>query len=286
MSEATRACLAAMAADRPVAVVYVADAAGSTPREVGAFMIVTPDETVGTIGGGEAERRGIDAARRMLAAGEARSEITLPLGPEIDQCCGGRLTLALACVEAPGDGPVALWDGGPVIRDPALAPVLVYGAGHVGAAVVAALAPLPFAVGWIDPRSASVWPTPSPHTCIRLAIPESAAMDAPPDAVHLVMTHSHAVDLEICAAVLARPFRFLGLIGSATKRATFARRLAERGLDPARMTSPIGLPSIRGKKPAVIAASVAAQLLALDGEASAALAGSGAAMARTERECA
>ena len=267
MSEATRARLAAMAADRPVAVVIVAAADGSTPREAGAFMIVAADETVGTIGGGEAERRAVEAARKMLAGGEARAALTLPLGPELDQCCGGRLKLAIARVESPGDGPVALWPGGPVVHDPAETPVLVYGAGHVGAAVVTALAPLPFAVDWIDPRSEAIWPAPAPHPCRRLAIPEEAAMRAPPDAIHLVMTHSHAVDLEIVAAVLSRPFRFLGLIGSATKRATFERRLAERGLSAARMTSPIGLPQIRGKAPAVIAASVAAQLLALESAA-------------------
>ncbi|WMS44489.1 xanthine dehydrogenase accessory protein XdhC [Acuticoccus sp. MNP-M23] len=281
MSEATRTRLAAMAADRPAAVVYVSGADGSTPREVGAFMIVTPDEAVGTIGGGEAERRGIVAARALLAGGDARTMLTLPLGPALDQCCGGRLTLAIARVEAPPPGPVALWPGGPVIRDPADPPVLVYGAGHVGAAVVRALSPLPFAVDWIDPRSESVWPTPADQPCRRLAIPEAAAGRAPPDAIHLVMTHSHAVDLEIVAAVLARPFRFLGLIGSATKRATFVRRLAERGLDGARVNSPIGLPQIAGKAPAIIAASVAAQLLCLDDGSAGA-----AAVRRSERETA
>ncbi|MEM6762003.1 MAG: XdhC family protein, partial [Pseudomonadota bacterium] len=142
------------------------------------------------------------------------------------------------------------------------APVIIYGAGHVGAALARALLPLPFSVTLIDPRAESLWPTPGLQ-CQRLVIPETAAAAAPQDAAHLVMTHSHAVDLEIVAAALARPARFVGLIGSATKRATFSKRLRERGVDPERLVCPIGLPEIRSKQPEVIAASVAAQLLAL-----------------------
>jgi len=143
--------------------------------------------------------------------------------------------------------------------------VILYGAGHVGTALARALEPLPFGLTWVDARAESVWPAEGPVPCRRLALPETAATAAPDEALHVVMTHSHAVDLEIVAAVLARPFRFLGLIGSATKRATFARRLAGRGLDTSRLTCPIGLPEIRGKAPAVIAASVAAQLLSITG---------------------
>ena len=264
MAEARLATLRRLAAAGPVAVALLERAAGSTPREAGAWMMVTPTETHGTIGGGEAERRTVEAARALLAGGGAPTRIALPLGPDLDQCCGGHMTVALA--RAPDDLsglPLALWEGGPLLHDPAPAPVIVYGAGHVGCALVAALAPLPFAVKLIDARAEAVWPVEAAVPCHRLALPETAAAEAPDDAFHLVMTHSHAVDLEIVAAVLARPFRFLGLIGSATKRATFERRLAERGLDTSRLTSPIGLAGIRGKAPAVIAASVAAQLLTL-----------------------
>ncbi len=269
MAEARLATLRKMAAAEPVAVALLERAEGSTPREVGAWMIVSPTATAGTIGGGEAERRAIAAARALLADGTGPTRLALPLGPALDQCCGGHMTVALA--RAPADiaaAPLALWDGGPLLRDAAPAPVIVYGAGHVGLALVAALGPLPFALTLIDARAEAAWPVAAAIPCHRLALPETAASAAPDDAIHLVMTHSHAVDLEIVAAVLARPFRFLGLIGSATKRATFVRRLHERGLDTSRLTCPIGLPQIRGKAPAVIAASVAAQLLAL-GEADA-----------------
>jgi xanthine dehydrogenase accessory factor len=147
--------------------------------------------------------------------------------------------------------------------------VLVYGGGHVGAALVAALAPLPFEVRWIDARARGFLVPPPAGVATRLTpLPEEEALAAPADAFHVVLTHSHALDLEIVAAVLERDaFGFLGLIGSATKRALFARRLRERGI-PAerldRLTCPIGLPGLRDKRPAVIAASTAAQLLQID----------------------
>lgn len=260
---ASIAAIAAALADGPVAVAAILDARGSTPRDAGAFMIVTRYATHGTIGGGEAERRTVAAARALLAAGGDRVTLDFPLGPALDQCCGGSMRVAVAVLrEPPGKAPFALWEGGPVVADLPAAPVVVYGAGHVGAALVAALVPLPFALTWIDGRDASVWPVPDgPVPLRRTALPEADAAAAPDAAMHVVMTHSHALDLEIVAAVLARPFRHLGLIGSATKRATFVRRLAARGLDASRMTCPIGVAGVCGKEPAVIAASVAAELL-------------------------
>ncbi|MEM0906631.1 MAG: xanthine dehydrogenase accessory protein XdhC [Pseudomonadota bacterium] len=265
MSEARRADLAVMLREGPVAVAVITAVAGSTPREVGAWMALSPTRILGTIGGGEAEHRAVGAARRLLKEGGGREDLELPLGPALDQCCGGHLSVSVVRLSAPLSPPYALWPGGPVLRDPTGVPVVVYGAGHVGAAVVNALAPLPFEVTWIDGRAESVWPQVSPFPLKRLALPETAAMEAPGDACHLVMTHSHALDLEIVATVLERPFRFLGLIGSATKKATFMSRLRARGLDASRLTCPIGLENVKGKEPAVIAAATAAQLLALTG---------------------
>ncbi|MCF3933564.1 xanthine dehydrogenase accessory protein XdhC [Acuticoccus sp. M5D2P5] len=256
--------IAASVRAEPTAIALLAAVAGSTPREKGAWMIVTGGATRGTIGGGEAERRTVEAARRLLSEGGRRETLDLPLNPTLDQCCGGRMTIEIARIDEPPDAAFPLYDGGPLVADPPRRPVIVYGAGHVGTALVAALAPLPFALDWVDAREATLWPAHGPVACRRIALPETVAMAAPPETVHLVMTHSHAVDLEIVAAALSRPFAFLGLIGTATKRAIFTRRLAERGLDAARLTCPIGLPFIDGKEPSVIAASVAAQLLALD----------------------
>jgi xanthine dehydrogenase accessory factor len=144
--------------------------------------------------------------------------------------------------------------------------LFLFGAGHVGRAVARAVAPLPFRLDWLDERPELVAELADPR--LRLAAdPAAEAEAAPAGAFHLVMTHSHGRDYEICEALLRRgDFAFLGLIGSETKRARFASRLRAAGLSAERvqrLTSPIGLPEIGGKEPAVIAVSVAAQLVAL-----------------------
>jgi len=273
--------------------VLVAETRGSAPREAGATMLVTPSGTAGTVGGGTVEHRAVERARRMLA-GDAPDTplpphgdgvdrgVTLdfPLGPDLDQCCGGHMRLAFA-VFGPGDlgalyeapGAIALWEDGPVLSDrPRQRPVLIYGAGHVGRALAAALSPLPFAVRWIDARL-DAFPSAIPPGVASSAtpLPEAEAKAAPAGAFHIVLTHSHALDLEIVTALMDRGgFGFLGLIGSATKRTLFLRRLAERGIPEARcqrLVCPIGVPGVRDKRPAVIAAAVAAQLLLEDARA-------------------
>jgi xanthine dehydrogenase accessory factor len=142
----------------------------------------------------------------------------------------------------------------------------LFGAGHVGRAMAHALAPLNFAMTWIDGRAGQL---PEPALAgvrqLALAMPELAVDEAPPGAIFLVMTHSHPLDEAICEAVLRREdFSYLGLIGSKTKRARFVKRLADAGVSTAsleRLICPIGLTEIRGKEPAAIAASVAADLL-------------------------
>ena len=246
-----------------VAVALIEAAQGSTPRDTGAAMLITPEGTAGSIGGGSAEWQVVTRARVLLGeAGPAHEELLLTLSQGEDQCCGGVLKVALAVLE--GDvppGPLTLWPGGPELAAPApQVPVLIYGAGHVGRALARALEPLPFHVTLIAVREGAAGTKVS-------ALPEAEAERAPDDAAHIVLTHSHALDLEIVAAVLARPHRFCGLIGSDTKAALFRKRLAERGLAQEakdRLVCPIGLPGLRDKRPEVIAASVAAQLLLLD----------------------
>jgi len=149
-----------------------------------------------------------------------------------------------------------------------MVPLHIYGAGHVGRALVRVLQDLPFAVTWAD-TAASRLPNPVPLHVRAHATPDLPALAAaaPADAFHIVMTYSHALDLAICHAVLRRgQFAYLGLIGSATKRARFTQRLAGLGVAPpmlARLTCPIGLPGVGAKEPAMIAVSVAAQLMAL-----------------------
>ena len=270
-------------------VVMVAEARGSVPREAGAAMLVTDAGAVGTIGGGTVEYRALVQARGMLGgeaplpnpppSGErgqvARGMIVdFPLGPALDQCCGGHMRVALAVFGA-GDlatlravkGTLALWRDGPVFVEAAKPrPVLIYGAGHVGTALARALGPLPFAVRWVDARlDAFPGHVPAGVETVVTPLPEAEAKAAPVDALHVVLTHSHALDMEIVSAVLERgAFGFLGVIGSATKKALFLRRLRERGIAEgrlARLVCPIGVPGVEDKRPEVIAASVAVQLL-------------------------
>jgi xanthine dehydrogenase accessory factor len=254
-------------------VVEISAAQGSTPRAAGTRMLVASDAVVGTIGGGRLELEAIRLARERLDATQAPApafERRFALGPSLGQCCGGSLTLRFVPL---GRAALADW--------PAAQPrfhLMLYGAGHVGRAIAAVLEAVPCTVDWIDEREGEFalamvarggrpWPA---HIRIRCAdAVEAEVSHAPPGAFHLVLTHSHALDLAICEAVLRRgDFGFLGLIGSRTKRARFARRLGERGIAAhriARLTSPIGIDGIRGKEPGVIAVATVAQLLRLDG---------------------
>jgi xanthine dehydrogenase accessory factor len=240
---------------------------GSVPRERGAWMGVFEQDVVGTVGGGHVEFAAIVAARQRLR-GEAAADVApvqrFALGPSLGQCCGGVMHLRFERVTAADR----------TALEPRLArelvPVALFGGGHVGRAIVQALAPLPFAITWIDSRD-EVFPSALPPTVrTEHSDPVDAAVaDLASGARVLIMSFSHAEDLDVVAACLRRArdsadLPFIGLIGSATKWATFRHRLAQRGFgdaDFARVSCPIGLPGVAGKEPAVIAASVAVQLL-------------------------
>lgn len=249
----------------PAVLVSVVRTQGSVPREAGTWMAVWPDGPLGTIGGGHLEWDALRQARDALAGGvSAPWTHRVALGPSLGQCCGGVVELRFE--------PVTQADAGALAQRlaPVLTPVALFGGGHVGQAIVRALAPLPFAVHWVDSRD-GVFPLDLPPTVhAEHSEPvQDAVRDLPPGALVLIMSFSHAEDLDIVAACLLRrrasgDLPFVGLIGSQTKWATFRRRLAERGFSPDeldRVTCPIGIPGIRDKAPAVIAASVVAQLL-------------------------
>lgn len=251
-------------AGRAAVVVAVVEHQGSVPRESGTRMLVAADAVVGTIGGGHLELQAIERARARLAHGRTAAETQrIALGPSLGQCCGGALRLRYTAL---ADDPPQHWQGPPprfVLH--------LFGAGHVGRAIVNLLAAVPCRVRWIDARE-SEFPDVAlpPHIERVCAEPVEAevAAAAPGDAF-LVLTHSHDLDLAITRAIVARgDHGFFGLIGSATKRAKFERRLAERGASPealARITCPIGLPGLRGKEPGVIAVAAVAQLLLVHG---------------------
>ncbi len=306
---AFRRLIEAIEAEGAAALVTLARVQGSSPREAGARMVVRPSGGFnGTIGGGALEWMALEAALASLKEGRGpAARRSLALGPELAQCCGGRVDWrietfdrrdledlsALAVAESEGvntlnarivgDGRVERRldrdrPGGDLTErlsrpDEWTEPlgesartVYLFGAGHVGRALALALGPLPFAVRWINSRR-EAFPARAPANVALFHVPEPAtALAAAPDgALIAVMTHSHALDLDIVAAALkSERFGYVGLIGSATKRARFLRQMRDAGLTEAmlaKLVCPIGVPGIEGKDPAVIAASTAAQLL-------------------------
>ncbi|MES2398474.1 MAG: xanthine dehydrogenase accessory protein XdhC [Pseudomonadota bacterium] len=247
-------------------IVRVESTQGSVPREAGTWMAVFAEGLAGTIGGGHLEHEAIAQARSMLRdpTGNSEALTRVPLGPALGQCCGGVVHLKFERV----DGGMA--DVLTQRLRPALAPLAVFGGGHVGHALVQVLARLPFALTWVDSRD-GVFPEPAPErvNCEHSDPVHAAVGDLAPGARVLIMSFSHAEDLDILAACLKRQrersdLPYIGLIGSRTKWATFRHRLEARGFTAAELshvTSPIGIPGIHGKEPEVIAVAVAAQLL-------------------------
>ncbi len=241
-------------------VVEVQSHQGSVPRESGTRMLVSSDEVLGTIGGGHLELQAIERARLLLAQGGS-GEQRLALGPSLGQCCGGVLSLAYTPLTQADPQAWAM---------PAPRFLLeLFGAGHVGRAIARLLAGIDCRVRWIDEREAEFPAEPLPphieKVCVDGLVRELAA--APVGSVVLILTHSHDLDLALTEAALARPdLPWVGLIGSATKRARFLHRLEAKGYTPkqlARLHCPIGIPGIAGKEPEVIAVAVVAQLLQL-----------------------
>jgi xanthine dehydrogenase accessory factor len=294
---------AAVAAHGQVTRVVIAEIRGSSPREVGAAMLVWQQGQSGTIGGGTLEFEAANAARKQVQDSRLSNHA---LGPDLGQCCGGAVKLLSEVYDA---ARLATLDGEtiarPVTADPdattpvdvkrvlattrgqgmqpdpqliagwmvepvhqAQVPLWIWGAGHVGRAMVDVLSPLPdLAITWVD-----TGPERFPDhiaegvTSVPVADPALLVPHAPANAQHLVLTYSHALDLALCHSLLGHGFAFAGLIGSATKWARFRSRLAALGHSPAqinRITCPIGDPAL-GKHPQMIAVGVAAQLLRRD----------------------
>ncbi|MBS0390210.1 MAG: xanthine dehydrogenase accessory protein XdhC [Proteobacteria bacterium] len=266
-------CLLRRIEAAPACLVTVESTQGSVPREPGAWMALFDgeDEPLGTIGGGHLELQAMHEARERLtdhlAGRPARAAVVRrALGPSLGQCCGGVVHLRFECVTA-ADVPALRQRLAPRLR-----PVALFGGGHVGHALARALAPLPFALHWIDSREGVFPPqVDSDMVCEHSDPVQAAVPDLAPQSRVLIMSFSHAEDLDIVAACLLRQreradLPFIGLIGSRTKWATFQHRLLARGFSQeelAHVTCPIGVPGIAGKEPEVIAVAVAAQLLQL-----------------------
>lgn len=251
-------------AQEPAVLVQVASTAGSVPREVGTWMAVFADIFVGTIGGGQLEHQAIAAARARLRGEPGDAVSRFALGPSLGQCCGGVMFLRF---EPVGPADVAALRRRLEIQLQALA---LFGGGHVGHALVQVLSRLPFALTWVDSRD-GIFPAqlPASVVCEHSEPVQGAVRGLAPQSRVLIMSFSHAEDLDIVGECLKRQrergdLPYIGLIGSKTKWAAFRHRLEARGFtaeELAHVTSPIGLPGIEGKEPEVIAVAVAAQLL-------------------------
>jgi xanthine dehydrogenase accessory factor len=252
--------------------ITVLQAQGSVPRGAGTVMAVFEDTFFGTIGGGHLEFEAIAEARNFLQVPNTLKDLPIEkrfaLGPSLGQCCGGALVLNFESVTASDSERLQqILDSHAAER---FMPLALFGGGHVGTALINVLAPLPFHVRWIDSRD-EILPAhiPAQVVCEHSNPVQAAVADLAPNSRVLIMSFSHAEDLDIVAACLLRirqshDLPFVGLIGSATKWATFKRRLSERGFteeECQQITCPIGVPGITGKEPEVIAVAVAAQLL-------------------------
>ena len=301
MSLNRRALAQAVADHGIIARIVITQFDGSAPRETGTSMLVWATGQSGTIGGGALEYEATERARALLPdpTCDLRQTLTLPLGPALGQCCGGmvrllieRITqteLATISETAPHARPLATGSHAPPLSVLAAlrqarsgasfqatlthnwfieplaaptAPLWLYGAGHVGRAIVHAMQDLPFAITWID-TDLSRFPQAPAAAILVAANPADAVAHAANDAIHVVLTYSHALDLEICHRVLGRRFAQLHLIGSATKRARFSSRLRTLGHSDqqiARIICPLGN-KLLGKHPAAIAVGLAFTLL-------------------------
>jgi xanthine dehydrogenase accessory factor len=247
----------------PVAIVAeLTSVRGSSPRAQGTFMLIGPRDFIGTIGGGALEHLVIERARQVIRDDIGGDDLDVPLGPEIGQCCGGRVNVEMRVV-VPAKAAQLI---ARARREEAAQPaVLVFGAGHVGQALARALALLPVKVTIIDTRADELVGLP-PNVIPRVtAMPEALVRQAPDGSAYVIVTHDHALDFLIAQEALARADSpYVGMIGSRTKKAKFAHWFKAEGGDPQllnRLVMPIGKQGLGDKRPEVIAALAAAEIM-------------------------
>jgi xanthine dehydrogenase accessory factor len=244
--------------DHPRAIVAeLTSVRGSSPRNQGTFMVIAPDATLGTIGGGALEYMVIARARKAM-----RGMMDVPLGPEIGQCCGGRAVVMLRVVLLPDRERLMAQ----LRADEASLPhVFMFGSGHVGKALARALAALPLHLHVIDTRPDELHDLPAGVDARAVPMPEAVVRSAPRGSAFVILTHDHALDFMIAAEALKRPDApYVGMVGSKTKRAKFAswyRGEGGREGDLERLVLPIGDFGYVDKRPEVIAALAAAEIM-------------------------
>lgn len=249
--------------DHPAAVVAeLTRVRGSSPRAQGTFMVIASDTQIGTIGGGALEYMVIGRARQALRDGEEPEGFDIPLGPEIGQCCGGRVEVSLNRMTPDRAEMLAARLRADEV---ALPHVYLFGSGHVGKALARALVALPLQVHVIDTRPDELSDLPASVEAKAVPMPEAVVRSAPAGSSYVILTHDHALDFMIAAEALKRlDSPYVGMVGSRTKRAKFAGWYESEGGDRAalaRLVLPIGDLGLVDKRPEVIAALAAAEIM-------------------------
>ena len=224
---------------------------GSTPRNSGTKMVICKERIFDTIGGGHLEYKAVKYAQKMLDSGKSSQHLEhFQLGVNLGQCCGGSANVLFESFAAVGVN------------------IILFGAGHVGKALIPILAQLPCKITWVDSRE-DQFPNDinAYHNTNKLISeePELEVANMPDNSYYIVMTHNHQMDFDITQAILKRgDFTYLGLIASKIKWRRFQQRYKHRNIDPkkvARMNCPIGLSQVDGKLPIEVAVSVAAEII-------------------------
>lgn len=256
MTELTQTmCAELLASNIPAMVLQICEVSGSAPREPGAMMVVTADHAYGTIGGGRAEWEAMAHARQMIEMQQAQSQISITLGPQIDQCCGGTLKISIHALSE---------DLLAQLVFPAAGMVLVFGAGPTGLALRQTLQMAGFNVRIADARpKGKYWSVP-PGVEVT-AVPEQLIDATSSATAAIIATHDHRLDFLITAHALeSGKFSYVGMIGSQTKRSVFGSWLSNHDYDPelmAHLTCPIGNDMVKDKRPSTIALATTVELL-------------------------
>ncbi|MGR3635038.1 MAG: xanthine dehydrogenase accessory protein XdhC [Shimia sp.] len=254
--------IAFLQGDLPVVEVSLARVRGSSPREEGAVMYVSSSGMAGTIGGGQLEYMALDEARKLLKSNRNAAEMDVPLGPEIGQCCGGRVEISLSVMDAHARAAATAR----AAADAAALPhVYVLGAGHVGRALANVFQHMPVACHLVDSRSEELGISQADVIKSLTVLPESLVRSAPKGSVFIVLTHDHALDFLLAAEALARgDAAYVGMIGSATKRSKFTSfAKSQDRVDAQALVCPIGAAGSADKRPEVIASAVVAEVMAV-----------------------
>ena len=256
--------ITAFLARNPAAIVAeLTSVRGSSPRAQGTFMLIGSAEFIGTIGGGALEHLVIERGRQVIRDGRRGDDLDVPLGPEIGQCCGGRVNVEMRIVDRRKADELI----GRAKADEAAQPsVFVFGAGHVGQALARSLSLLPLKVTIVDTRADELAGLAAGRCGEGHGDAGGAwSRGAPAGSAYLILTHDHALDFLIAQEALARhDSPYVGMIGSRTKKARFASWFKAEGGDPQllnRLVMPIGAQGLGDKRPEVIAALAAAEIM-------------------------